>query len=133
MANSAKRDIAKAEHEEKARKALELRKAGATYDQIAKSLGFADRSGAYRMVKDAIRAIAREPAADVLVMELERLDAIQMSHWQKARTDPKSAALVLQIMDRRAKYLGLIQDKIETLQAPPTINVIYPCGEPEKT
>lgn len=117
MGNSAKRDQRKIATEEQARQALELRKAGASYDKIAQALGFADRSGAYYCVKNAIKQISKEPAQDVLALELERLDAMQMSYWQKSRVDPKAAALVLQIMDRRARYLGLIKDKLETLQA----------------
>ena len=136
MANSAKRDARRIEHAHKALEALQLRKAGYSYDKIAKALGFSDRSGAYYCVKDAIAAITAEAAEEVRSLELERLDELMLSHWDAAQTDPKVGEFVLKVMARRAKYLGL---DIETAapaqpqQAAPVINVIYPGGEPEKT
>lgn len=128
MANSSKRDTRTADHKEQVRKALELRKAGATYDQIAASLGLADRSGAYRMVQGAIKEITREPAEDVLTLELERLDALMVAHWAKAKTDIKSAHVVLQILDRRARYMGLdAPKKMDDMnKGQPIITIVYP-------
>jgi hypothetical protein len=120
MSNSSKRDTRTAEHKETVRKALELRKAGATYDQIASSLGLADRSGAYRMVQGAIKEITREPAEDVRTLELERLDALMMAHWAKAKADPRVAVVVLQILDRRSRYLGL--DAPKKIEQDVTVN-----------
>lgn len=55
-------------------KACRMRVAGLTYDQIAGELGFRDRSGARRAVKRALAATAREPAGELIALELERLD-----------------------------------------------------------
>lgn len=90
------------------RKALELRKAGATHDQIAEQLGVANRSVAWKLVRSAIVEIVREPAEEVLQIELARLDAMLLGCWTKAKSgDPHAIDRALRIMDRRAKYLGL--------------------------
>lgn len=93
---------------ERRRQALELRKAGATYDRIAQQLGFANRGGAYRAVETALREITAEPAQDVRQLELERLDALLLGLWPQARKGNQGAVdRVLRIMERRAKLLGL--------------------------
>ncbi len=92
---------------EKQRRALELRKGGATYEQIATALKMpGGKSGARKLVARAIQDIIAEPAADVLALELERLDALLMAHWEQ-RGDPRSARIILDLMARRARYLGL--------------------------
>lgn len=59
---------------DKQRQALELRRSGATYIQIAKALGYKTPGGSERAVKSALDRITEEPARDVLKLELERLD-----------------------------------------------------------
>lgn len=54
---------------EKYRRALEMRKAGATFQQIADAEGYADRSGAKRAVMAALDKTLREPAEDVRDIE----------------------------------------------------------------
>lgn len=111
----AKTGTAKITQAERQARALELRKAGATYDHIARQLGYANRGNAYRDVTDAIRAITAEPAKDVLRLELERLDAMLMGLWAAARTGNQGAVdRVVRLMDRRAKYLGLDQQDTTT-------------------
>ncbi|GGM77075.1 hypothetical protein GCM10012275_54630 [Longimycelium tulufanense] len=96
---------------EKRRQALELRKAGATYDQIAERLGFSSKSRARESVIAALAELTLEPAREVLTLELERLDAMLLGLWRQARAgDLGTVDRVLKIMDRRAKYLGL--DKV---------------------
>lgn len=108
MGNSAKRDASAAEHAEQQRKALELRKAGATYEQIAVQLKVSNRSVAWKLVKTAIEDIVREPAEEVLQLELARLDAMLLGVWTDAKGGNTAAIdRALRIMDRRAAYLGL--------------------------
>ena len=58
----------------------------------------------------AIRDITKEPAKDVLELEVARLDAMLAGLWEKATDgDDKAVTSALRIMDRRAKYLGLDQ------------------------
>lgn len=89
-------------------RALELRKAGWGYDQIAEECGYRDRSGAYRAVARALKATLREPAADVRRLEVERLDALLKGLWTAAsQGDNYAIDRALKIMDRRAALLGL--------------------------
>ncbi len=93
---------------ERQRKALELRKAGATFQQIAEQLGYKNMSGAYRAIEAALLKTLQEPADDVRKMELERLDKMMLGLWTGATSGHVPAVHgVLAIMERRAKYLGL--------------------------
>lgn len=102
------RDV-KTEHRDA--QALELRKAGASYDQIARQLGFAQKSGAHHSVMRALKAsIAMRNAAaeDVLEIELQRLDEMLLGLWSEARKGRWLAVdRVLKIMERRSAFLGL--------------------------
>ena len=93
---------------EKQRQALELRKAGASYDQIAEKLGWRGRSGAFNAVMRALRKTIQEPADDVRKLEVERLDALLLALWPQARQGNQGAVdRVLRVMERRSKLLGL--------------------------
>lgn len=98
---------------ERARLALEARKSGATYDQIAKQLGYRGPDGAHRAVKRALIRLRQEPADDVRALEIARLDRLLMGQWRAAigtaetPGDPAAVDRVLKIMARRAAYLGL--------------------------
>lgn len=93
---------------ERRRQALELRKAGATYEQIAAELGIRSKRAAWGIVQTALAEITREPAQAVLDLELSRLDAMLLGLWPTARKGNHGAVdRVLRIMDRRARYLGL--------------------------
>jgi hypothetical protein len=113
MANSAKRDLRKADMAERRRKALELRKAGANYEQIATQLKYGNKGNAWRDVRDAIRDIYREPAQDVLRIELQRLDVMLLGLWSKAKAgDTQAIDRVLRIQERRSAYEGLDAPKL---------------------
>jgi hypothetical protein len=88
--------------------ALEMRKAGASFPEIARELGYRGPSGAFNAVNNAIRDWVAPAAEEVFELEAQRLDRLMLSYWQKALDgEHKSAELVLKIMDRRAKLLGL--------------------------
>jgi hypothetical protein len=93
---------------ERQRQAMQLRIAGASFGAIANELGYADRKGAERAIISGLRAYFREPAQDLLPLELERLDRMQMALWPEALAGNVQAVMaVLRIMERRAKYTGL--------------------------
>jgi hypothetical protein len=55
-----------------------------------------------------------ELAAEVRTLELDRLDALWLSQYDKAKKGDVSALdRCLKIMDRRAKYLGLDVTRVE--------------------
>lgn len=96
------------ESAERRGRALELRKAGATFEQIANQLGYADRHSAREAVVRALKDITRDGAEEVLDLELQRLDAMLVGLWAAARRgEPRSVETVLKVMERRSKYLGL--------------------------
>jgi hypothetical protein len=109
---------------ERARQALELRKAGAQYADIATTLGYADASGAYRAVSRALAKLTAEPAAELRELELLRLDRMLQAIWdQVIRGNHGAVDRALRIGERRAKLLGL--------DAPQKIAPTSPSGEEE--
>lgn len=96
------------ESAERQRQALELRKAGVGFQQIADKLGYADHSGAYRAVATALKKTLQEPADELRAIEVERLDQLLLGLWPKAiKGDTWSVDRVLKIMERRSALLGL--------------------------
>lgn len=95
----------------RALQALELRKAGATYEAIARQCGYSGKGAAYNAVQRELQRTMQEPADDVRQLELLRLDDLYRAMIPKAlRGDKDSTWYVdrcLNIMDRRAKLLGL--------------------------
>ena len=104
-------------------KALEYRKQGRSYPKIAEALGIST-SQAERDVKDALGEITREPAEEVLALELERLDTRELQiNNEVARClkylvdngpDPRWSDLVrkhvetaLKVSAQRARLTGL--------------------------
>src|SRR3990172_8486749 len=97
---------------QKRRRALELRMAGNIYEDIAQAVGYKSRSAAKNAIKSALRAIDREPAADVKALELERLDKILTALWGLVGTgDVQAIDRVIRVMHQRAQYLGLYAPK----------------------
>jgi hypothetical protein len=90
------------------RRALELRRSGASFDAIAATLGYRSKSGAFKAVMTGLRATLREPSEELRVLELERLDALLRGIWATACAgDPQALDRALRIAERRAKLLAL--------------------------
>lgn len=104
--------------------ALEMRKSGASYRVIGESIRayIQEKTGKetrydYRQAqKDVAAALTEvrerllETAEDVLVTELLRLDDLLSAVWDKALAgDGEGIRLALQLMEQRAKLLGLNQ------------------------
>lgn len=93
---------------EKQLSALEYRKIGYTFAQIADALGYATAQGAYLAVHSALARVVREPAEEILKLELERLDALFAKPYQNALAgDLMALNGCLNVMARKAKLLGL--------------------------
>jgi hypothetical protein len=96
---------------EKRAKAVSLRVAGADWQTIADTLGYASRGAACATVGRALQQSNHEAnwGADQLrQIELARLDRLQRAMWQQAiQGDPRSADTALKIIDRRIKLMGL--------------------------
>lgn len=96
------------ENAERKAKAVELRKEGRTFEEIAQECGYNSRQAAYEAVKSCIDAIIEEPARDLLKLDLERLDKMFGIHYLNAQAgDVMALNGCLRIMERRARLLGL--------------------------
>src|SRR5262245_35302013 len=88
--------------------ALEYRKLGLTYKEIAQRMGMKTPTQAWDLVRAGIDALVKEPAEDVVRIELEKLSALEKALWPKAKGGDVRAALgILKVMERRAEYLDL--------------------------
>jgi hypothetical protein len=89
-------------------RALELRRAGLGYWEIARQLGYRGAAGAYVSVQAALRKLCAPPAEELRQLELERLDRLQLTYWPRALAGEAEACdRVLKIMQQRARLLGL--------------------------
>ena len=86
--------------------ALDMRKAGFTYQDIADKVGYKFPSGAQKAVESALKKTLQEPADKVRELELARLDDLINSLWIY-RARPQYTDRILRIMERRSKLLGL--------------------------
>jgi hypothetical protein len=95
---------------DRAAKALEMKRDGATYDAIGKKLGIT-RQAAWKLIQNRfadIRKQTEESAEDVRDQQLMRLDGFLFALRGKVkRGDPRAIDSALRIEDRRAKLLGL--------------------------
>lgn len=93
---------------ERQRLAVDLRKGGASYEQIAQRCGYRDKTGAYQAVKSALRKTLQEPADELRTLECERLDRALLAIWPSIIIgDVKAIDRMVKIMHRRAQLLGL--------------------------
>lgn len=90
---------------------MELRKAGASYDQIARQMGYAQKSGAHHAVMRALKAALQardESAAEMREMEAQRINAYLLGIYQKAtHGDPRAIEVALKLSERMAALFGL--------------------------
>lgn len=99
---------------ERRAEALNLRRAGLSYERIAELIrserhqnGYS-RASAYRDVREGLDRLIEEPARELLEDELARLLAMQTAFWGPAmRGDVPSGKIILDIMRQRARYVGL--------------------------
>ena len=100
-------DQSRARGMETARRALDLRRGGATYRQIADSMNLS-LAGAEKAVKRGLKMIVAEPAKDVLQIELDRLDGMWLGLWPRIQKgEPAAVSAGVRVIERRAKLLGL--------------------------
>jgi hypothetical protein len=98
-------------------KVIELRRSVVPWRTIAVDLGIGPAT-ALRWYKEALAAeVNHESRADALAVELDACNALQAAWWGRATgtdmidgipiLDEKAAGIVLRVMERRAKLMGL--------------------------
>lgn len=104
------KQVKQADAQERRRQALDLRRGGMTYDQIARRMNLSTAMVAWRYVNDAIAQIPREEALATKAVELNKLDALELRLEKRLTDQPgdmKAYGMKLRCMERRARYLGL--------------------------
>jgi hypothetical protein len=104
-----KRRTPKTEQIDREQAVLELRRSGETWTNIAQRLGYANASGPQKAFWRILKRVQQEPVEDILLAELDTLDRIKKAYWKPAIVDRdyRAAQIVLNTMDRKAKFLGL--------------------------
>jgi hypothetical protein len=89
--------------------AIEMRKMGVDYDFIAKQLGYADRSGAWRAVNRGMKRATYEHAKAYQDSALVDLDIMYDKLWQRlgAGGGYRVVQQLLQITEKRSRLIGL--------------------------
>ena len=92
--------------------ALELRRQGHTYDEIASQVGYAGPGAAWKAVHRAVREIGRDEARDLAVLQLERLNDMLAEAWPVATdsSHPRQLQAIettMRIMDRMDRLHGI--------------------------
>lgn len=110
------------ESRERQAKAVELHLAGATYESIAASVGYAGKSGAFKAVQEGLEALGEAPGmGEAMATELARLDAMLTGLWSKARRgDVNAVDRVLRISERRTQLLAMNRRLSEDEQKEPS-------------
>lgn len=85
---------------ERHRRAIELRKAGATWQQIADQLGYSSAKSAYNSVRTAISNITVEPTTELIAIQYERLNHMLLTLWPQVQQGELAA------MDRALRIMG---------------------------
>lgn len=110
---------------ERAAHALSLRKAGATYDQIAQQAGYSTANAALKGVQRALKATLQEPADELRTLELMRLDGILLVLWPMVQRGNLGAVdRALKVIAQRAKILGLESTTVEHAGEMPPLTVM---------
>jgi hypothetical protein len=91
-------------------RALELRKAGAPYRQIASDLGVDVHTAHADVAAELadLREAAVQDATELRALELERLDGMTSGLWPQIREgSPPAVTAAVRVSERRARLLGL--------------------------
>ena len=108
--------------------ALELRKSGCSYRIIGEKLGVSHVTalGDVHTALKAIAIIQDASAKDLLLLELARLDDMQLALAKQVRAGHLGAIdRTLRIMERRSRYCGLDSPERQERSGEVTINIVY--------
>ncbi len=88
--------------------AVELRTAGAEYEEIAKELGYADKSGAWRAVQRSLKARTVNAVDRYRMVKYAELESIHRREWPLAMMGDLSAVnRLVQASGERVTLMGL--------------------------
>jgi len=119
---------------ERAREAVRMRKAGASFDQIKEALAYTDRSAAYRAVTREIERARNRTVAAMREQEGDKLDILMEALWTACTADPpnlESVKVYILCARRKAKLWGLDVVPPPTAQASANVQVTIQVGSGE--
>jgi len=94
-----------------AMKAFQMRKAGASWWEIAENLKISEQQAGmlvHNRIKEAAKLVDEGTKRTMLAMEVDRLDTLQQAIWADAvGGDRQAIETALKIIQARAKVLGL--------------------------
>ena len=100
------------EQSERQRQAVELRKAGLSYDRIAERCGYSNRSGAWKAVKAVLERQETDAATEMRIIAGERLDTLfERAFRAVLEGDLSQIKNCIAIEKRRADLYGLDMPK----------------------
>lgn len=109
QARRAKRAQQREERENRIKQALDYRKMGYSYRALAEMLGVS-KSQVQRDVEKALKSITREPAQELLALQLDRYDQLLVATFPLAANgDLFAVDRVLQIMRQIERLNGIDQ------------------------
>ena len=89
-------------------RALHMRRAGKTYDEIATDLGYSSRSHASKDVSRALGQVIQEAGDQLIRLERERLNGLLAILWPLAeKGDVRAARECVRVLERLHRLLGL--------------------------
>jgi hypothetical protein len=93
---------------------LELRLEGCTFDEIAKKLGYANRSGAKKAYHRSLERIGQDTAGEALGLQFDRLNALLYAIWPHVEKGSLPAIRqALDVIDRIDHLFGFAQRPIQ--------------------
>lgn len=96
-------------------KVVEAVAAGATYEEAAEQAGYATRSGAYKALWRELDARVADAVDDLRMLEVQRLDALQVAAWDKAMAGDVKAILAAAVEAGEATIVGIEDDIVAIL------------------
>ena len=99
--------------------ALELRREGRTYREIADRVGLKDEKAAQALISKAIKRVLRETAEEVRSIELSRLELLIKLLWEQMVTDLQGKDPDYRRFDRVKQ---LIEQKLKWCGAQPVVD-----------
>lgn len=101
-------DVENQARAEKASRALEMRRRGLPYREIAKALGYATPSGAKALIDWSYQTTLRENLEEARELELERLDSYAVKAEELYTVDPAAGLdRLIKLAEQRCKVQGL--------------------------
>lgn len=98
--------------QERAQRVVDMRRAGVSWDAIARALGYSSSTNAHHAFTTYMNNYPKESVEYARQVELDRLDQLQAAIWQQCLASDSSNQhwaidRMLKISDQRARLLGL--------------------------